>query len=396
MKYAIILPDGAADEPIPELGDRTPLEAARKPNMDRIARRGRLGLVQTIPADLAPASDVATLSLLGYDPGKCYTGRAPLEAAARGIDLAENDVAVRCNLVTIANGVMLDHSAGNISNDEGRRICADLAKRLGSEQFQFVPGVSYRHLLICRNCSLDVTTTPPHDIVNQPIERYLPRGSGSEILLDLMARAKIQKGQHAATGIWLWGEGKKPELKTFAERFGVRGAVIGAVDLIRGIGTVLGWDRIDVPGATGFVNTNYAGKGAAAVKALSDHDLVVVHVEAPDEAGHQGNARDKITAIERIDARVVGPVLEALHGFDRWRILIAPDHPTPCRCRTHTADPVPFAMAGEGIEPFACRKRSDFSFTESSARAAGEVVSPGHVLMGQFIQNETPNVRDPR
>lgn len=361
MKYAIVIPDGAADVPLEDLHDRTPLAAAHKPNMDWISANGKCGTVRTIPRNVEPGSDVAILSVLGYDPREYYTGRAPLEAAARGLEVGPDEWIFRCNFVTIIDGIMEDHSAGHIATQEAAALIAELNRLIGHERIRFHPGVSYRHLMTLKG-EVDVATTPPHNILGQPVAGRLPTGPGSEILLTLFQRSEAvlaehevnqvrrDLGENPATHIWLWGQGNMPRLPAFSDRFGIRGAAISAVDLIRGLAALIGWDSIDVPGATGFLDTNYAGKGAAAVEALGDHDLVFVHVEAPDEAGHEADAKGKVQAIEQVDRHVVGPLLAHLRASgDDWRILVMPDHPTPCTLRTHTAEPVPFAIAGTRV-----------------------------------------------
>ncbi|MCX5670935.1 MAG: cofactor-independent phosphoglycerate mutase [Planctomycetota bacterium] len=348
MKYAIIIPDGAADRPAKALVDRTPLEVARLPNMNRIAAEGRLGTVQTIPAGLAPGSDVAILSLLGYDPTKHYTGRAPLEAVARGIELGPDDWVFRCNFVTVADEEMMDYSAGHIRTPEAQVLIAALEDRFGSDSLRFYAGVGYRHLVVIKGERFDVRTTPPHDIMGQPIKRHLPKGKNARRLKELMDASRevlaehpinnVRRdlGENPATQVWLWGEGRRPTLESFAERWHLRGAAITAVDLVRGIAKLVGWDVIEVEGATGYYDTNYAGKANAAIEALKDHDLAVVHVEAPDEAGHNGDAREKVKALEAIDREIVGPVLAALESAGQpWRILVSPDHETPLELRTH-------------------------------------------------------------
>ncbi len=383
MKYAIVIPDGCADEPQAALGGKTPLQAAHTPNMDRIAREGRLGLSNNVPQSLTPASDVATLSLFGYDPLKYYTGRAPLEAAAMGIVLGPHDWAIRCNLVFIEHAqlgdpgdvpgdvrdeIMRDFTAGHIKPEEGRELIAALQTELGRPGLEFHAGVSYRNLLICRAAepgpfSAETKTQPPHDIPDQPIARFLPRGPGAELLRELMDRSRpilaghptnirrMTRGDRPATQIWLWGQGQAPQLPPFAQQYGKRGAIISAVDLVRGVGVLLGWRRIDVAGATGYLDTDYAAKGRAAVAALHEHDLVCVHVEAPDEASHEGDANAKVRALEEIDRRIVGPLLEALPRLGAWRILVSPDHRTLLRTRAHAHGAVPFALAGTGVNP---------------------------------------------
>jgi 2,3-bisphosphoglycerate-independent phosphoglycerate mutase len=334
---------------------------------------------------------VAILSVLGYEPTECYTGRAPLEAAAMGLDVGDAWV-FRCNLVTIIDGLMVDNTAGHISNPEAHELIGRLNEALADETIRFHPGVSYRHLMTYAG-KCNVTTTPPHDILEQPAGKYLPVGHGAAELRMLMEKAhpilagseindiRRDLGDNVATDIWLWGQGTMPHLRRFKARFGVQGAVIAAVDLIRGIAKLIDWDRIEVEGATGYIDTNYAGKGAAAVEALATHDLVCVHVEAPDEAGHNANVAAKIAAIEQIDRHIVGPVLERLkaEGED-WRILVLPDHPTPCRVRTHTADPVPFAMAGKRVPAVVER-----AFNEEEAARADLHVERGCDLMEFFL-----------
>jgi len=393
VKYAIVVPDGMADHAVERLGGRTPLEVAATPHIDRVALHGVLGLVSHIPPTLPPGSDVAMLSVLGYDPRECYTGRAPLEAASMGIELGPREVAFRCNLVTVDAGVLADHSAGHISTQEGAALVALLNEGLADETIQFYPGVGYRHLMVYRGPeALEAECTPPHDILDEPVAKHLPRGPGAEFLRRLMEdsrsilggteinEVRIDLGENPANMIWLWGGGTRPRLAPFAERYGVRGAVVAAVDLVRGIAVAMGLDVIDVEGATGYVQTNFAGKGQAAVDALGRYDLVFVHVEAPDEASHQGDLQAKVDAIEAIDKHVVGPLIEALEAYDDHRLLVLPDHPTPVERRTHVAEPVPFAYCGTGAgEP------SGRLFTEANAAETGLVVEPGHRLMGLFI-----------
>ena len=392
MKYIMVLPDGAADEPVEQLGGKTPLEAARKPAIDRIAQNGHQGLVTTVPAGFAPGSDVATLSLFGYDPHVWYSGRAPLEAAARGIPVQEKDLIFRCNLVTVADGRMADFTAGHISQGEADRLIADLNQQLAALRCRFFTGVSYRNLMVAQQCEVNPRCTPPHDIPDQPVADHLPRGAGAEWVREVMTKARallvdheinrvrLDLGENPATDIWLWGQGRPRVLEPFAKRFGVSGAVIAAVDLIRGIARSAGLTVLDVPGATGYLDTDYAAKGKAAVAALDRFDLVVVHIEAPDEAGHQGDLQAKITAIERIDEHIVAPVLEKLRTFDAWRILIAPDHPTPVSRRVHTSTPPPFCMAGTGV-----KTSPPAAFSESAAAAAEFHIDPGHRLVEGFL-----------
>jgi 2,3-bisphosphoglycerate-independent phosphoglycerate mutase len=394
MKYAIIVPDGAADEPLEQFGGETALEAAETPNMDKISAEGRQGLVRTIPADMEPGSDVAQMSLLGYDPRRYYSGRAPIEAVARNIKLLLNDWVFRCNLVTIADGKMEDHSAGHISTEEAGRLVKELNEQFGSDQMRFYAGVSYRHLLVFKGVDFDVQTYPPHDHIGSAVEKILPRGKGAELLIDLMARSqqlftghdinkvRMDLGENQVSSIWLWGQGKRAQMERFEKRFGLRGAAITAVDLVRGLAKLIGFDLINVPGATGFVDTNYQGKGSAAVEALEKYDIVFVHVEAPDEAGHSGNAEMKKKAIEQIDRHIVGPVLDALRGRDSWRILVMPDHPTPVRTGAHSGKPVPFAMAGTDVKGILHK-----SFSEANAAQSGFKIDNGFELMEYFLRS---------
>ena len=393
-KYVIIVPDGAADEPLEQFDGQTALEAAETPNIDKISQIGRQGLVRTIPEGMEAGSDVAQMSLLGYDPRRYYTGRAPIEAAARNIKLALNDWVFRCNLVTIADGKMVDHSAGHISTAEGSKLIGELHDQLGNEHMHFYPGVSYRHLLVFKQTDFDVKTYPPHDHIGSPIEKILPRGKGSERLIDLMARSqqlfahhdinRVRKdlGENQVSSIWLWGHGKQAQLERFEKRFGIKGAAITAVDLARGLAKLIGFDVITVPGATGFIDTNYQGKGACAIEALDKYDIVFVHIEAPDEASHSGNAEAKKKAIEQIDEHIVGPVLETLRNYPSWRILIMPDHPTPVRSCAHSAEPVPFTMAGDNISGIL-----NTTFSEANAAKSGFRIDKGYELMEYFLKS---------
>jgi 2,3-bisphosphoglycerate-independent phosphoglycerate mutase len=396
MKYVIVIPDGCADEPQASLGGKTPLQAARKPNMDRIAQTGLVGRTDNVPPGLTPASDVATLSLFGYDPLVVYTGRAPLETAAMGLKLGPNDWAIRCNLVHVENEEMRDFTAGHITPEDGKELMAAIQSKLGDGTLEFHAGVSYRNILIYRGKDAPFTTEtkaqPPHDVPDQPIANHLPKGPGADLLRDLMLRSRAvlrdhptnQKrraaGQRDATQIWLWGQGKAPSLKPFAEVYGKKGAIISAVDLVRGVGILLGWTRIDVPGTTGYLDTDYAAKGRYGVEALKTHDLVCVHVEAPDEASHEGKADEKVKALERIDEHVVGPLLKALPNYGEWRILVSPDHRTPLRTRAHAYGMVPFAVAGSGVS-----SQGQASYDEVVAEGASQVFAKGHELMKWFL-----------
>jgi 2,3-bisphosphoglycerate-independent phosphoglycerate mutase len=399
MKYALIIPDGCADEPQAALGGRTPLEAARVPNMDEVARLGVVGATDHVPASMPSGSDVGTMSLFGYDPLVFHTGRAPLEAAAQGIELGPDDWAIRCNLVTVEDGRMRSFTAGQIPNDTGRRLIEIMQRACcGDEHWKFHPGVSYRNLLLYRArdgrapFSNDTYTVPPHDITDQPIAEHLPMGSGACDLRALMDksrtlfaeaepnRERVARGELPATQTWLWGQGKAPALVPFQQRFGVRGAVITAVDLLRGIGRLVGFDIIEVPGATGYTDTDYAAKGRYAIQTLQNTDFVVVHVEATDEASHEGHADEKVRALERIDADIVGPVHAWLKSQGEYRILVCPDHPTFLRTKTHSHGLVPFTMCGTGIAP-----DSAIAYSEPAAAATGLLIPKGCDLMGRFI-----------
>jgi 2,3-bisphosphoglycerate-independent phosphoglycerate mutase len=372
MKYVIVIPDGAADEPQESLGGKSPLEAAATPNMDRVVAEGVVARACHTPPALPAGSEIGNLSLLGYDPFEYFTGRAPMEAAAQGIKLGPKDWAIRCNLVTIEDQVMRDFTADHITTEEGTQLLASAQESLASDPkyrgaIQFTPGVSYRNLLIWRGDKLsppfsaDTRTRAPHDITDQSVLDDYPRGPGSDVLSELMTAseevfrnhpvnaARVKSGHKPATNVWLWGQGQAPSLKPFADLYGVRGAMITAVDLLRGIAALAGWDRIEVPGATGYLDTDYAAKGRAAVDALNRYDIVCVHVEASDEASHEGRVDEKVKAIAEVDKHVVGPVLDALKSHGDWRIMISPDHPTFLRTKVHTHGNVPVAMAGTGI-----------------------------------------------
>jgi len=393
-KYAIIIPDGAADEPLEQFGNKTVLEAAQTPNMDKVSALGRQGLVRTVPADMEAGSDIAQMSLLGYDPQRYYTGRAPIEAAARNIKLSLDDWIFRCNLITIADGKMADHSAGHISTAEAGKLIKEVDGLLGNKQIRFHTGVSYRHLVVFKGLDFDIQTYPPHDHIGTAIEKILPRGKGAELLIDLMARSqqlftnhdinKVRKdlGENQVSSIWLWGQGKRAQMERFQKRFGLKGVAITAVDLVRGLSKLIGFDLINVPGATGFIDTNYQGKASAAIKALDEYDIVFVHIEAPDEASHNGNAEMKKKAIEQIDKYIVGPVLEALQAYESWRILVMPDHPTPIRSRAHSPEPVPFAMAGDNISGIL-----HTTFSEANAAKSGFRIDNGFELMEYFLKS---------
>lgn len=399
MKYAIVIPDGCADEPLEALGGLTPLQAANLPQMDQIAAAGVCGLSNNTPAHLPAGSEVANLCLLGYDPDQYFTGRAPLEAAAQGIQLAPHDWAVRCNLVTIEDQVMVDFTADHVSTGEATELLAALQQTLPQTHLQFVPGVSYRNLLLYRGeasqpapFSTETRTRAPHDLTDLPVTGDFPRGPGSDLLCDLMSRSievfrnhpvnqqRVAAGKRPVTNVWLWGLGGAPALPAFKQRYGVQGVMITAVDLLRGIAALVGWPRIEVPGATGYLDTDYAGKGRAAVAALQEYDLVCVHIEAPDEASHEGRHEAKIEALERIDEAIVGPLHEALKAHGEYRILVSPDHPTPCATKKHSHGMVPWAMCGSGVA-----EDSATSYSEPQAASTGTALPCGWDLMDRFI-----------
>lgn len=393
-KYAIIIPDGAPDEPLEELDGKTVLEAAQTPNMDKISTMGRQGVVRTVPENMEPGSDVTQMNILGYDPLKYYTGRAPIEAVARDIKLSPQDYVFRCNLVTISDGKMADHSAGHISTEEATKLIEELNDCFANKQMRFHAGVSYRHLLVFKDFDFDVQTYPPHDHIGKATEKILPRGKGADILIELMARSqqlfinhdvnKVRKDldENQVSSIWLWGQGKKAKMENFQKRFGLKGAAITAVDLVRGLSKLIGFDLIEVPGATGFVDTNYQGKAAAAIEALQKYDIVFVHIEAPDEAAHSGSVELKKKAIEQIDKYIVGPVLEAIQSYQSGRILVAPDHPTPVRTGAHSSEPVPFAMAGTDVSGIL-----HTTFNETNAAKSGFKIENGFELMEYFLKS---------
>jgi len=402
MKYIVLIGDGMADRPIDELGGLTPLKKASTPNMDKIAQQGTIGKVRTIPEGMHPGSDVANLSILGYDPAKYYTGRAPLEAASIGVKLDEDDVAYRCNLVTLkfdknrTHAVMDDYSSGHITTEEARELMAAVKAELENEDIAFYPGVSYRHLMVWKNGSLNVECAPPHDILEREITDYLPVGERDGVLRELMRKSvdileghpvnkeRLKNGKKPANSIWLWGQGKKPKMPTYKEKYGLKGALISAVDLTKGLGIYAGFEILKVPGVTGWLDTNYSGKAEYALNALKHVDFVYLHVESPDEAGHSGNYKDKIKAIEDFDSLVVGPVMKGLkERFKEYRVLLMPDHATPIKVRTHTDEPVPFVIYDSRSE----KKNEGVTYDESiTERKDIVVVNEGYKLMDYFIK----------
>lgn len=397
MKYIIVVPDGMADWPIAELGNKTPLEVAHTTNMDHMAQKGLSGLVQTIPDIMAPGSDVGNLALLGYDPTKNFTGRAPLEAANLKIHLADDEVVFRCNLVTISDQKMVDYSAGHIRDKEAATLIQAINEGLGLPHVTFYAGKGYRHLMVIKTHFsedlMKIKSTPPHDIIDQKIEKYLPAGKGAESLLDILVRSqKILEGhsvnqvridlkENPANMIWLWGQGTRPQLPLFTDKFGLQGSIISAVDLVNGIGRLIGLNVIKVPGITGYYDTNYVGKAQYALQSLKKKDFVYIHVEAPDEAGHNGDAKMKIAAIEHIDREIIGTILNHFDSTDDFRLLVAPDHATPVAKRTHTREPVCFAMYGKGVPHDGME-----TFSETSARQKGIKFESGQVLVEYFLR----------
>ena len=399
-KYIILLGDGMADEPRPELDGQTPLQAAETPHFDELAKTAELGTAATVPEGYPAGSDVANLSVFGYDPALYYTGRAPLEAASMGLELGPDDVVFRCNLVNIlhyqARGFMHDFSAGHISTEEAHEIIAALNRDLKSEQLEFFPGISYRHLMVIRNCPPELAAlklVPPHDIIGQQVVDHLPEDCASPITQLMNSsqmiihrlpkfRERLDRGEVTANSIWLWGQGRKPRLDPFHELYGIPGAVISAVDLIKGIGVLAGMEIIEVPGATGYLDTSYENKAAYAVKALENNDFVYLHVESPDEASHEGSLDKKLQAISDLDRRLLGPMLAELkQKFPAHRILVLPDHPTPVRLKTHTGDPVPY-MLYDSRQPAA---GSASGYHEAAARAAEQHFSEGWRLQRHFL-----------
>jgi len=400
MKYIVLVADGMADRPVKELDDKTPIESARIPNMNFIAKNGKIGRAVTIPGGMEPASDVANLSIIGYDPRKYYTGRGPLEAANMDIALGEFDIAFRCNLITASGDVMADYSAGHISSKEAAVIIKFLDKALGKGHIKFYPGVSYRHLMILKpevhyNIEDFIKTecTPPHNIPGQKISKYLPKGKSAEFLIKLMNdsrpllekheinKVRIDLKENPANMIWLWGQGTRPNMPSFYERFGVKGSIISAVDLVKGMGKILGLEVLNVPGATGYYDTDYKAKAQYAINALKDKDFVFVHVEAPDEAGHNGDIREKILAIENFDSMIVGAILKHFKDSKDFRVMVLPDHATPVTVRTHTAEPIPFAIYGKDIAPDRFEAYSEKIAAESSL-----VFNEGWELMDYLIK----------
>lgn len=403
VKYIVILGDGMSDYPVEELGGKTPLEVAKKPNIDYLCTRGEVGLVNNVPDSLSPGSDVANLAAMGYDPEKYYSGRSPLEAVSIGVDMKDTDIVFRCNVVTVTEDeenyedkIILDHSADEITTEEAAQLIETIQEHFGNEMFKFYPGVSYRHALVWDKGGDKFNLTPPHDILERRIGDYLPSGEDSAMLLDMMKRsydilnnhpvniARAERGLKKANTIWIWGEGRKPMLDSFQEKYGIKGSVISAVDLIKGIAICAGMESIDVEGATGNVHTNFDGKAKAAVDALkSGADYIYIHMEAPDECGHRHEVENKVKSIELIDAKVVAYIKEKLDEMgEDYRMLVLPDHPTPLCLRTHTRDAVPYIIYDSAEE----KDSGIDSYTESNAAKSGIVIEKGHDLMSRFIK----------
>jgi 2,3-bisphosphoglycerate-independent phosphoglycerate mutase len=388
MKYLVLVPDGCADEPLAELGGRTPLEAARMPHLARLAARGEVGLADVIPPGLPPGSDVGNLSILGYDPAEYHTGRAPIEAAAMGVDLAPDEVAYRCNLVTIDDaGTMVDFAAGHVTSAQSHPIIAalDAAFGAGRDGVRFHPGVEYRHLCVVPRDLGDADCVPPHDLTGRPAR--LPTGPAAAKLIDLMdaskpvVRAAAAEVGSVATQIWLWGQGTRPQLPDFTARYGVPGRLSSAVDLVRGLGVLSGIEVLDVPGATAGFDNDYGAQRDAALASLEDRDFFLLHVEATDEAGHQGAIDEKVTSLERWDAEIIGPMVDAL-GDAPYRILLLPDHATPCAARTHTSDPVPYLLFDSSVAG-SLAQGTGGEYSERGV--AGRVPVPAHELMARLV-----------
>jgi 2,3-bisphosphoglycerate-independent phosphoglycerate mutase len=414
MKHVIIVGDGMADYPVEGLKGKTPLMVAKTPHMDWLARHGEIGLVRTVPDGFNPGSEIANLSIFGYDPIQYYTGRGPLEAASLGVKLRLDDIAFRCNLVTLQfqgkKIFMEDFSAGHITDDEAKRVITDLNKVMGTNDIRFYPGVSYRHLMVLKDGAAKYSNleklqlTPPHDILDKEISPFLPEthgGNGGDQILFLMNEsqkilknhpvnlAREAKGLKPANSIWLWGQGRSPQMVTLKERFGIEGYVISAVHLLKGIGILAGLEVLEVPGATGYFDTNYDGKAQYALRGLKEKDFVYVHVEAPDEAGHMGDLRLKIEAIEAFDEKIVGAILKGMSDFEGYKILVLPDHPTPLSVRTHTADPVPYVIYPFSNGVYSTEDRgkeaSIEGFDEFSAQKSGIFIEKGFKLIERFL-----------
>ena len=397
MKYIILVPDGVADEPLEVLGGKTPLEAAHTPFMDALAAGGLSGMVRIIPPGMAPGSDVGNMSVMGYDATKGFSGRAPLEAANLGIILENNELAFRCNLVTIYDEAMIDYSAGHISIEDAAEIMQTISAQLSDDKVKFYTGKSYRHIAVVKTddpaAFIHTRCTPPHDIMGRKVAPYLPQGPGADFLAGYARKAagilkdhpvnkrRVQAGHESANSVWFWGQGGKPALETFAQRYGLTGSIISAVDLVNGIGRLVGLDIINVPGATGYYDTNYRGKADYGLASLATKDLVYIHVEATDEAGHNGDVKAKVEAVESFDRHIVGPVLDYVRSCKDARVLVTPDHPTPIAKRTHTSVPGPCVIYGKGIE-----HNGLDSYNEVSAARAGVIFDSGVTMVRRLLK----------
>lgn len=402
MKYVVVLYDGMADYPVPALGGKTPMEVADKPNMDALAGKAEVGLVRTVAEGLKPGSDVANMSVMGFDPMQYYTGRSPLEAASIGIDMAPTDVSLRTNLVTLSpddapyeEKIMEDYCAGDISTEEARELIAEVEEAFGSDAFCFYPGVSYRHCLIWKNGTTKLgNMTPPHDISGKVIGPYLSADANAKVLIDMMKKSydilknhpvnlkRVAEGKRPANSIWLWGEGKRPAFPPFEKVYGIKGGVVSAVDLIKGIGRCAEMEVAEVEGATGYIDTNFEGKADAALDLLTRNDLVYIHFEAPDECGHRNEPENKVKAIEMIDSRVLPRLLAGLKAYDDYKIMILPDHPTPIVTRTHASDPVPYLIYHKNKEVTGVA-----TINESTAKATGVFIDHGPDIMAHFLHD---------
>lgn len=401
MKYLVLVPDGAGDKEIAELGGITPLQAANINNMDKLAQKGLVGMVRTIPEGISPGSDAANLSVMGYDPSVYLTGRSPLEAVSMGIEMKDTDVAFRTNLVTLTGEgsyedlIITDHSSGDITSEEARILIEAVQNRFGTDFLKFYPGVSYRHALIINNGSVHYDLTPPHDVLTKRVGDHLPKGEGSEFITKMMKESyeilsahpinlnRTEKGLNPANSIWIWGQGRKPALSSFFEKYGIKGATISAVDLIKGIGLCAGLDSIDVEGATGTIHTNFEGKARATIEEFKKgQDFVYLHVEAPDECSHQGDVQGKVKSLELIDEKILSPILDYLYGTgEAFKVLIVPDHRTPISIRTHSSEPVPFVIYDSLNEQTIDEGRG---FNESSGEK-GLSFSSGYELADYFF-----------
>ena len=402
MKYVVVLYDGMADYPVPALDGKTPMEVAKKPNMDFLASKGEVGLVRTVAKGLKPGSDVANMSVMGFDPMKYYTGRSPLEAASIGIDMSPSDVSLRTNLVTLSQDdlpyeqkTIEDYCADDISTEEASVLIEEVQKQLGTDEFTFYKGVSYRHCLIWKNGTTELgKMTPPHDITGKVITEYLSKSENAKPLIEMMKKSydilkdhpinleRIKNGKRPANSIWLWGEGKRPALAPFEKIFGIKGSVVSAVDLIKGIGGCAEMEVADVDGATGYIDTNFEGKAKAGLELLERNDLVYIHFEAPDECGHRNEPENKVRAIEMIDERVLPILFDGLKKYDDYKIMILPDHPTPIVTRTHASDPVPYLIYHKNDE-----KNGVSSINEKTAEATGVFIEHGPDIMKHFLND---------